>query len=86
MSLHYNDDNSYLFVNGKEIYKFKASTKSVSFPSQCSLGSIYNKFDYVESKEVSFKGNVYDFSLDYEAIDKSNILNIHKYLMIKNNV
>ena len=24
MSLHYNDDNGYLFVNGKEIYKFKA--------------------------------------------------------------
>ena len=25
LSLHYNDDNSYLFVNGKEIYKFKAN-------------------------------------------------------------
>ena len=23
------------------------------------------------SKEVSFKGNVYDFSVDYSAIDKS---------------
>ena len=26
---------------------------------------------------------MYDFSVDYDAIDKSNILNIHKYLMIK---
>ena len=25
LSLHYNGDNSYLFVSGKEIYKFKAN-------------------------------------------------------------
>ena len=42
-----------------------------------------NKFDYIYSGEVSFKGNVYDFSVDYGAIHKSNILNIRKYLMIK---
>ena len=30
-------------------------------------------------------GNVYDFSVDYEAIDKSDI-NIQKYLLIKNNI
>ena len=29
---------------------------------------------------------MYDFSIDYSAIDKSNILNINKYLMLKNNV
>ena len=28
LSLHYNSDNSYLFVNRKKIYKFKASGKS----------------------------------------------------------
>ena len=44
------------------------------------------KFAYVDSEEVSFKGNVYDFSVDYGAIDKSNILNIHKYLTIKNSI
>ena len=27
LSLHYNDDNNYLFVNGKEIFKFKANNK-----------------------------------------------------------
>ena len=32
LSLYYNGDNSYLFVNGKEIYKFKASNKNVNFP------------------------------------------------------
>ena len=29
--LHYNTDNSYLFVNGKEIFKFKAHNKNVDF-------------------------------------------------------
>ena len=86
LSLHYNADNSYLFVNGKEIYKFKASNTNNNFPSRFCLGSISNEFDSNDLNEISFKGNVYDFSVDYSAIDKSNILNIHKYLMIKNNI
>ena len=86
MSLHYSGDSSYLFANGKQIYKFKASNKNVNFPSQFCLGNLSDKSDYVDSQELSLKGNVYDFSVDYDAIDKSNILNIHKYLMIKNNI
>ena len=30
-SLHYDADNSCLFVNGKEIFKFKADNKNVNF-------------------------------------------------------
>ena len=86
LSLHYNSDKTYLFVNGKKIYKFKPSHKNVSFPSQFFLGSISDKFDCVNSEEVSFKGNVYDFSVDYGSIEKSEVLNIHKYLMSKNNM
>ena len=37
-----------------------------------------------ESRVVSFKGNEYDTLVDYSAIDKSDILNIYKYLMVKN--
>ena len=48
LSLHFNSDNSYLFVNGKDIYKFKASNKNANFPCKCCLGSISNKFDYVD--------------------------------------
>ena len=84
MSLHYNGDNSYLFVNGKEIFKFKADNKKVNFPTQFRLGSISNGFGVLEFREVSLNGNVYHFSVDYNSIDKSDILNIHKYLMIKN--
>ena len=73
MSLHYNADNSDLFFDGKEMYKFKASNKNNSFPSQFCLGSISKKFDSADTEEVYFKGNVYGFSVDYDAIDKSNM-------------
>ena len=61
LSLHYNADNSYLFVNGKEIYTFKVSNKNKNFSFRLCLGRMSNEFDYVDS-EVFFKGNVYDFS------------------------
>ena len=86
MSLQYHCHNSYLLLNGKEIYKFKASNKNVNFPSQFCPGSISSKLDYVDSGEVSLKGNVYDFLVDYLAVDKYNILNIHQYLKIKNSI
>ena len=38
----------------------------------------------MESKQVSLIGSMYDFSVYYNAIDKSRILNIHKYLMVNN--
>ena len=52
----------------------------------CDKYALSNKFDSVDSEEVSLKRNLRDFSVDYDAIDKSNILNIHKYLMNKNHL
>ena len=43
-------------------------------------------YQNVEFKEGLFKENVYYFSVDCVAIDISEISNIHKYLMIKNNM
>ena len=83
LSLHYNSDNNNFFVNGEEIYKFKASNEK-NFWSQLCLERLSNKFDSNDLNEVSFNGNVYDFSVDYEAID--NNLNIHKYSMIKKSI
>ena len=84
LSLHYSANNSYLFVNGKEIFNFKADNKNVNFATQFCLGSISNGFSATEFKEVN--GNVYHFAVDYNCIDKSDILNIYKYLMTKNNI
>ena len=64
LSLHYNADNNYFFVNGKEIFTFKAGNKSVNFPTQLCLGSISNGFSVTESRKVSLNGNVYDISVD----------------------
>ena len=33
LSLHYNRDNSYLFVNGKRLHKFKAGNKNANLPT-----------------------------------------------------
>ena len=86
LSLHYNGDNNYMLVNGKEIFKLKADNRNINFPAQFCLGSISNGFGATESREVCLIGDVYDFSVDYNAIDKSDILNIYKYLTLKNNI
>ena len=86
LSLHYNADNSYLFVNGKEIFKFKADNKNANFATEFCLRSISNGFSATKFREVSLNGSVYDFSVDYYSGDKSDILNIHKYVMTKNNI
>ena len=52
MSFHYNGDDSYLFVNGKEIHKFKVDIKNVNFLTQLCLGSISIGFCATESREV----------------------------------
>ena len=84
--LPYNADNSYLFVNRKEIFKFKADNKNVNFQTQFCVGSWSNRFSAIEPREVLLNGNVYNFPLDYNSVDKSDILNIHMFLMIKNNI
>ena len=86
LSLNYNGDNSYLFVNEKEIFKFKASNGSVNFPTWFYLGSICDGFHATVSREESLGGNEYDFSVNYNAIDKSDILDTYKYLIGKNSL
>ena len=61
LSFHFNADNSYLFVTGKEIFKFKAKNKNVNLPTQFCLENISNGFNATESREVYLIGNVYDF-------------------------
>ena len=37
-------------------------------------------------KETGFNGYIYDFSVDYDAIVVDDVLDIHTYLMKKNNI
>ena len=68
MSLHYNGPNRYLFVNGIEIYKFKVKDSEILMGPIC-LGNISKDWSVDNMKRTLFTGYVYDFSVDYEAID-----------------
>ena len=85
LSLHYNGANSYLFVNGTEIIKFKAKDSEILPYSLC-LGNISKDWSIDNMKKTGLKGCVYDFSVDYDAIAVSDILDIHKYLMKKDEI
>ena len=37
-------------------------------------------------KQTGLNRYMYDFLVDYGSVDVDNILNIHKYLMNKNNI
>ena len=80
LSWHYYSNNSCLFLRGK-VFKFKEPVMGFLF-----LGSISNRFDSTESREVSFGGNMYYFSVDYNSFDKPSILSICEYLMFKNKI
>ena len=78
LSLHYNGANSYLFVNGTEIYKFKANDSEIVATPLC-LGNNSNDWSPVNMKKTGFNEYVYDFSVDYGATDVDDIMDIHKY-------
>ena len=83
--MHYNGENSYLFVNGTEIIEFKALDSEILAYSLC-LGNISEDWSQDNMKKTGLKGYVYDFSTDYNAITVSDILGINKYLMKKNKI
>ena len=68
-----------LFFDRKEIYKFKADNKNVNFPTQFCLGSISNKFDPNEYREVSLEGNLYGFFSRLQCYWCSSLFN--KYFL-----
>ena len=85
LSLHYNGVNSYLFVTGTDIIKFKAKDSEIVAYPLC-LGNISKDFSVDNMKKTGLNGYVCDFSVDYDAIAVTDILDIHKFLMKKNGV
>ena len=85
LSLHYNGANSYLFVNGTKIHKFKAKDFMIN-PNNLCLGNVSKDFSMSNMKKTGFNGYIYDFSVDYNSIGVSDIQDIHKYLMKKNRI
>ena len=85
LNLHYNEGNSYLFVNGTEIIKFKAKESEIVATPLC-LAYISKDWAVDNMNRTEFNGYVYDFIVDYDAIVVDDIVDIQKYLMKKNNM
>ena len=86
LSLHYNGDNSYLFVNGRQELKFKCKIDQLVKKKFC-IGNLSNQWTTSESEKTGLYGNIYDFVVDYEQIlGVKTIYDMHRYLMIKHNI
>ena len=72
LSLHYNDNESYLYVNKTEIFKIKTK-ESISW-CNCILGSVSKDFKKDEQSEISVNGTVYDFSVDRSSTKKKKFV------------
>ena len=57
--MHYNGSDSYLFVNGTEIIKFKAKDSEIVSNKLC-LGNISEDFSVDHMKQTGLNGNIYD--------------------------
>ena len=68
LSLHYNGDNSYLFANGRQKLKFKAKDDQIINEKFC-LGNLSIEWTTDESEKNGVYGNIYDFVVDYKAIN-----------------
>ena len=74
-----------MFVNGREIYKFKAKDSEIVATPLC-LGNISKDWPPDNMKQTRLNGYAYDFSVGYDDIKVDNIKDIHKYLMKDNNM
>ena len=63
LSLHYNGNDSYLLVNGKQELKFKAKTDPLVKEKLC-IGNLSDKWTTSESEKTGLYGNIYNFIAD----------------------
>ena len=63
LSLHCNGVNSYLFLNGTEIHKFKAKDSDI-VATPLRLGNVSKDQSVDNMKITGLNGYIYDFSVD----------------------
>ena len=86
LSLHYNGDDSYLLVNGRQELKFKCNTDQLVKEKLC-IGSLSDQGTTSESEKTGLYGSLYDFVVDYKQIvGVKAIYDMHRYLMTKHNI
>ena len=85
LSLHYNGDDFYLFVNDKRELKFKATYDQIVKEILC-LGNINDDWTAANAQKTRLWGEIYDFAVDYTSTNIGDIYNIHRYLIKKHNI
>ena len=86
LSLHYNGDDNYLFVNGRQELKFKAKTDQLIKEKLC-IGNLSDQWTTSESEKTGLYRKIYDFVVDYEQIVcVKTIYDMRRYLMTKHNI
>ena len=85
LRLHYNGANSYLLVNGTEIHKFKTKDCEIVVNPLC-LVNISKDWSVDNMKKLDFTAMFMILVFDYDAIAVDDILDIHNYLMKKNDI
>ena len=78
---YYNEGNSFLFVNATTRCQFKAKDSEIKNYPLC-LGNISVNI----MKKTGLNECAYIFSVDYRALDTSNIIDIYKYFMKKHKI
>ena len=85
LNLLYNGASSYLFFNGTEMIKFKARGSEIVANPLC-LRKISEDWSVHNMIKTGLHGYVYNFSVDCDALAVDDILDIHNYLMKKNDI
>ena len=79
LSLHYNGDDSCLFVNGRQELKFKAKTDQLVKEKLC-IGNLSDQWTAIELEKTGLYGNIYDFVVEDEKISSvKTIYDKHRY-------
>ena len=78
-----------MFLNGTEIYKFKAKDSEIVASPLC-LGNISKDWLTDNMKNTGLNGYFYEFNVDYgndSKVDITEVMStIHKYLMRNYNI
>ena len=86
LSLHYNGNNSCLYVNGNQELKFKAKTDQL-LKEKLRLGNLSDQWTTSESEKTGVYGKICDFVVDYEQIaETTKILDMHRFLINKHSI
>ena len=65
-----------MHTNGIKLYQFKLKDSAIKSYSLC-LGNVSKDFTVEYMNQIGLSGYLYDFSVHYNIIDVTDIVNIH---------